>query len=99
MNRSGLNVFLTKAGFTNFLIIKLLTLTLSELDFCALNKNEIFISKMVVKINYRIITRSNIADPEIEFLTKSVLQPFLLNSPFRSVGVKLTFEKPKIFHI
>ena len=31
-----------------------------------------FISKMSVKMNFRIITKNHAADPEIKFLTKSI---------------------------
>ena len=30
---------------------------------------------MGVKINFRIITKNRVADPEIRFLTKSILKP------------------------
>ena len=38
--------------------------------------SEIFISKMVLKINFRIITKNFSAQAEIRFLTKSILKPF-----------------------
>ena len=31
---------------------------------------------MVIKINFRIITKNRTADPEIEFITKSILKPY-----------------------
>ena len=36
----------------------------------------IFILKMVVKMNLRILTKNHAADPEIGFLTKSILKPY-----------------------
>ena len=38
--------------------------------------SEILILKMDVKINSRIIMKNNAADPEIGFLTKSILKPY-----------------------
>ena len=36
------------------------------------------ILKMGVKRNLRILKKNHAADPEIEFLTKSILKPFFL---------------------
>ena len=39
-------------------------------------ENEILISKMSVKMNFRIITKNHEVDPEIGFLTKSISKPY-----------------------
>ena len=39
-----------------------------------LNLSKILFSKMAVKMNLRIITKSHAADPEIGFLAKSILK-------------------------
>ena len=48
--------------------------------------SEIFILKMDVKMNLMVITKNWRADPEIGFLTKSILQRFWLLRPFRQRG-------------
>ena len=42
--------------------------------------SEILISKMVVKMNFRMISKKYTADPEIRLLTKSILELFGLTT-------------------
>ena len=48
--------------------------------------SEILISKLVVKMNLRIITKNYAADPEIGFVTKSILKPNGRTWPCRQRG-------------
>ena len=54
--------------------------------------SEILISKMVVKMNLRIITKNYAVDPEIEFVTKSNLRPNGRTGPCRQRGSSLELK-------
>ena len=52
------------------------------------------ISKMSVKMNFRIITKNHTSDPVKGFLTKSIAKPY---GPYvDSAGVKKFLVKPKL---
>ena len=47
---------------------------------------KILIAKMSEEMNLRIITKNHAADPEIGFLTKSILKPYGIPRPRRQRG-------------
>ena len=50
--------------------------------------------KIVVKMNFRMITKNHAADPEIGFLTKSILKPY-----GRIIAMPTAWELPEIFYL
>ena len=51
---------------------------LSKMNFFSTNKcfSGILVSKMSVKMNLKFKPKNHAADPEIQFLTKSILRPY-----------------------
>ena len=59
----------------------------------------ILILKMVLKINFKIITKNHAADPEVGFLTKTISKPYGRATAMSPAWVfsNFTFSKPKRF--
>ena len=65
---------------------------------CAEFFSEILISKIGLKMNFRLITKSRAADPEIEILTRSILKPYgsAATMPTAWVPRLIFFPKPLV---